>query len=73
MDFSILFTWDGFLYLIILSLLEIVLGIDNIIFISIFTDKLPKKKQRYARNIGLIDFCFMDNANDISTFQYVGC
>ena len=54
MDFSILFTWDGFLYLIILSLLEIVLGIDNIIFISIFTDKLPKKKQRYARNIGLM-------------------
>ncbi len=53
MDFSILFTWDGILYLMILSLLEIILGIDNIIFISIFTDKLPKKKQRYARNIGL--------------------
>ena len=39
--------------LMILSLLEIILGIDNIIFISIFTDKLPKKEQRYARNIGL--------------------
>ena len=53
MDFSILFTWDGILYLMILSLLEIILGIDNIIFISIFTDKLPKKQKRYARNIGL--------------------
>lgn len=53
MDLSILLTWDGFIYLIILSLLEIVLGIDNIIFISIVTDKLPKEKKRKARNIGL--------------------
>jgi predicted tellurium resistance membrane protein TerC len=54
MDFSILFTWNGLIYLIILSLLEIVLGIDNIIFISIVTDKLPKEKKRKARNIGLV-------------------
>lgn len=54
MDISILFSWDAFVYLIILSLLEIVLGIDNIIFISIVTDKLPKEKKRRARNIGLI-------------------
>lgn len=53
MDFSILLTWDGAIYLIILSLLEIVLGIDNIIFISIVSDKLPKEKQRFARNTGL--------------------
>ena len=53
MDFSILLTWDGIFYLIILSLLEIVLGIDNIIFISIITDKLDKVEQRKARNIGL--------------------
>jgi predicted tellurium resistance membrane protein TerC len=54
MDLSILFTWNGLIYLIILALLEIVLGIDNIIFISIVTDKLPKEKKRKARNIGLI-------------------
>lgn len=54
MDFSLLFTWDGFVYLVILSLLEIVLGIDNIIFISIVTDKLPKEQKRRARNIGLV-------------------
>ncbi len=51
--FDILFTWQGLMYFIILSLLEIVLGIDNIIFISIVTDKLPLKDQRRGRNIGL--------------------
>jgi predicted tellurium resistance membrane protein TerC len=40
--------------LLILSLLEIVLGIDNIIFISIITDKLPSKQKRSARNTGLL-------------------
>lgn len=54
MDFSALLTWDGLVYLVILSLLEIVLGIDNIIFISIVTDKLPADSKRKARNIGLI-------------------
>jgi len=42
------------MYLVILTLLEIVLGIDNIIFISIVSDKLPPKKQRKARNVGII-------------------
>jgi predicted tellurium resistance membrane protein TerC len=54
LDFSILATWDGLVYLIILSLLEIVLGIDNIIFISIVTDKLKAEQKRKARNIGLM-------------------
>lgn len=51
--FEALLTWQGLTYFIILSLLEIVLGIDNIIFISIVTDKLPKADQRKARNLGL--------------------
>lgn len=51
--FQLLFTWDGLTYFVILSLLEIVLGIDNIIFISIITDKLGKEQQRKARNLGL--------------------
>ena len=51
--FSILFTGTGVFYLVVLSLLEIVLGIDNIIFISIVTDKLPAQKKCKARNIGL--------------------
>lgn len=53
MDFTILGTWDGLVYFIILSLLEIILGIDNIIFISIISDKLPEEKRRRARNTGL--------------------
>lgn len=51
--FTILTTPEGILYLFILSMLEIVLGIDNIIFISIITDKLPKEKKKYARNVGM--------------------
>ena len=53
LDFSALFGFEGLFYLLVLSLLEIVLGIDNIIFISIVTEKLPVDKRRYARNIGL--------------------
>jgi predicted tellurium resistance membrane protein TerC len=51
--FSILGTTVGLTYLLILTLLEIVLGIDNIIFISIITDNLPKNQQKKARLIGL--------------------
>ena len=40
--------------LLTLSFLEIVLGIDNIIFISIVAGKLPQQQQRKARNIGLL-------------------
>ena len=53
MDFSALLSATGLFYLIMLTLLEIVLGIDNIIFISIVTDKLDKKNQKYARRVGL--------------------
>ncbi|MBA3881111.1 MAG: TerC family protein [Chthoniobacterales bacterium] len=42
--------WIG---LVTLTVLEIVLGIDNIIFISILADKLPAATQRRARQIGL--------------------
>ncbi len=51
--FEALLSWEGIVYLLILSLLEIVLGIDNIIFISIVTEKLSQKDQRKARNFGL--------------------
>lgn len=44
-------TW---LALLTLIFLEIVLGVDNIIFISIVTNKLPENQQRFARNIGLL-------------------
>ena len=42
-----------------LTALELVLGIDNIIFISILVDKLPKAQQEMARKIGLFMAMFM--------------
>src|SRR5262245_47910144 len=39
--------------LLTLTVLEIVLGIDNIIFISILSGKLPVEEQRKARQVGL--------------------
>ncbi|MBB6003374.1 TerC family protein [Arcicella rosea] len=51
---SELFTAGGIISLLTLTFLEIVLGIDNIIFISIAANKLAKKDQAKARNIGLL-------------------
>ena len=45
--------------LITLVLLEIVLGLDNVIFISIVAGKLPVHQQRKARRLGLILAMFM--------------
>src|SRR5580765_691238 len=43
-------SWIAFLTL---TALELVLGIDNIIFISILVDKLPEARRELARRIGL--------------------
>jgi predicted tellurium resistance membrane protein TerC len=40
--------------LITLTFLEIILGVDNIIFISIVSNKLPEDQQKKARTIGLL-------------------
>jgi predicted tellurium resistance membrane protein TerC len=48
------FTSSGLLALITLTVLEIVLGVDNVIFISILTSKLPEFQQGRARRIGLL-------------------
>ncbi|MFM7101155.1 MAG: TerC family protein [Verrucomicrobiota bacterium] len=44
---------DAWVSLLTLSLLEIVLGIDNLIFISILSGKLPEARRAKARQIGL--------------------
>lgn len=44
---------DTWLALLTLCFLEIVLGIDNIIFISIVSNKLPEENRKQARNTGL--------------------
>jgi predicted tellurium resistance membrane protein TerC len=53
-DFQQLFTVASLISMLTLTLLEIVLGIDNIIFISIVAGKLPKKDQPKARATGLM-------------------
>lgn len=50
---EILLQPESWIALLTLTFLEIVLGIDNIIFISIVSNKLPKAQQPKARNIGL--------------------
>jgi predicted tellurium resistance membrane protein TerC len=49
-----LFTLDGFIALLTLTVLEVVLGVDNVIFISILAGKLPKEQQARARQTGLL-------------------
>ncbi len=53
MDFSIFAHADAWIALLTLTVLEIVLGIDNIIFISILSTKLPEAQQKPARRWGL--------------------
>jgi len=45
--------------LLTLTVLEIVLGVDNVIFISILSGKLPKEDQKRARRVGLMAAMFM--------------
>src|SRR6476620_1133078 len=50
---------ENWLALVTLTVLEIVLGIDNIIFISILVGKLPEKQQPRARRLGLFLAMFL--------------
>ena len=54
MNFDAFLTADGLIALVTLTVLEVVLGIDNVIFISILSGKLPKKDQEKARRVGLV-------------------
>jgi predicted tellurium resistance membrane protein TerC len=49
-----LFTYENLIAFLTLSSLEIVLGIDNVVFISILTGKLPVEMQAKARRTGLV-------------------
>ncbi|HEX6216377.1 MAG TPA: TerC family protein [Vicinamibacterales bacterium] len=54
MNFDAFLSADGLVALVTLTVLEVVLGIDNVIFISILAGKLPKDQQEKARRIGLM-------------------
>ena len=46
-------TPEAWISLLTLTILEIVLGIDNIVFISILSGKLPAHQQKKGRQVGL--------------------
>src|SRR5919108_279891 len=52
-DFSWMSSADGWIALATLTVLEIVLGIDNIVFISILAGKLRPEERGRARTLGL--------------------
>ena len=52
-DLSIFTTAEAWISLVTLMFLEIVLGVDNIVFISITTDRLAPEKQHIGRKLGL--------------------
>ncbi len=52
--FEVLTHPESYIALLTLIFLEIVLGVDNIIFISIVSNKLPEEQRAKARNIGLM-------------------
>ena len=58
-NFDLLFTSAGLTSFAVLTLMEIVLGIDNIVFLSIIVARAPKEKQRMIRNWGLIMAMFL--------------
>ena len=53
MDLSIFASPEAWISLVSLIFLEIVLGVDNLVFISITTNRLPEDKQHIGRKLGL--------------------
>ncbi|NJO00979.1 MAG: TerC family protein [Bacteroidia bacterium] len=49
-----IFTSEALVSLLTVTLMEIVLGIDNVVFIAIISGKLPESQRIKARNIGLV-------------------
>lgn len=58
-DLSIFATPEAWISLVTLLFLEIVLGVDNLVFIAITTDRLPPEKQHIGRKIGLLGALLM--------------
>jgi predicted tellurium resistance membrane protein TerC len=52
--FDAFLTVDGLVALVTLTFLEVILGVDNVIFISILASKLREAEQKRARRVGLL-------------------
>lgn len=59
MDISFLLTPEAWVSLVTLTFLEIVLGVDNIVFISITANRLPENQQHIGRKLGLFGALIM--------------
>lgn len=46
-------SWETIVALFSLTLMEVALGIDNLVFISVVSEKLPAKSQPRARRFGI--------------------
>ena len=57
--FEGLFTVDGLISLLTLAILEVILGIDNVIFVSIIMGRLPKSQQPKARRVWMFTGIFV--------------
>jgi len=49
-----LFSWDALISLLTLTVLEVVLGIDNVIFVSIIMGRMPQNQQLKARRVWMV-------------------
>ena len=56
---ELLFSAEAWMALVTLTLLEIILGVDNIIFIAILVGRLPRHQQKKGRALGLFMAMFM--------------
>jgi predicted tellurium resistance membrane protein TerC len=54
MDLSYLFTVDSLISLLTLAILEVILGIDNVIFVSIIMGRIKKEQRKKARRLWMI-------------------
>lgn len=71
MDFiQSLYSMDAIASLFTLTILEIVLSMDNLIFLSVLTNKLPVHKRNTARQVGLI-FAMFSRLALLATVNYI--
>jgi predicted tellurium resistance membrane protein TerC len=57
--FDIFLHPESWIALLTLTLLEIILGVDNLVFLTVITARLPKSQQKVARQAGLLMACIM--------------
>lgn len=56
---EILFSTELWASLLTLTALEIVLGVDNLVFLTVTSNRLPREQRPFARRVGLILACVM--------------